>query len=139
MDHSKTLIAALIIMVSGFLLVIFNHIFKEESGAYSSIVDANKLKSYARQICVKAAQDKVGAALYSPTEIKDVGENSIEVNWKPTETAPHGVICRYEQTKGVTELNIDGQSKGAVSVDISEDPAASAPGKMAEKHWGHWK
>ncbi len=137
MDHTKTVFAFIGFMLAGFLVIFFGRMAEEDKGEHGMMLVNYQLHTYAREACVKAAKPKLQTPLYMPSETKPEGANAVVLAWNASPESPHAVICRYEQGKGVAEVKIDGVSIGPVSIDISDDPAAHAPGAWVEKHWGH--
>jgi len=137
MDHTKTVFAFVGFMVVGFLVIFFGRMAEEDKGEHGMMLVNYQLHTYAREACAKAAKPKLNAPLYMPAETQADGAGALVLRWNASPESPHAVICRYEQGKGVAEVKIDGVSIGPVSIDISDDPAAHAPGAWVEKHWGH--
>jgi hypothetical protein len=137
MDHTKTIFAFIGLMVTGFLVIFFGRMAGEDQGEYGMMLINYQLNTYARENCVKAAKSKLQAPLYMPSATQPESTSAVVLTWNATPDSPHAVACRYEQGKGVTEVKIDGVSIGPIGIDISDDPAAHAPGAWVEKHWGH--
>jgi hypothetical protein len=137
MDYTKPAAAMIAVMIVGFLLVVYNRVVPDDDKGYGRMVTVGQIKSYAREICSKALQGKVGGVLYAPAEAIGANDSSVELSWNPTAQMPHAVSCHYELGKGVTELKIDGLDVIPGTVDLSGDAASRAPGSLAEKHWGH--
>jgi hypothetical protein len=137
MNYTKPAAAMIAVMIVGFLLVAYNRVAPDEDKGYGRMVTVGQIKSYAREICGKALQGKVGGALYAPTEMIGANDSSVELSWNPTAQMPHVVSCHYEMGKGVTELKVDGVGVNPSSVDLNGDAAGRAPGSLVEKHWGH--
>ncbi len=137
MDHTKTIFALIGFMLVGFLVTFFGRVSEEGKGEYGMMLTSYQLNTYARENCIKAAKPKLQAPLYMPSETKVESAGAVVLTWNSSPESPHAVTCRYEQGKGVAEVKIDGSSIGPVSIDISDDPAAHAPGAWVEKHWGH--
>ncbi|QFY42623.1 hypothetical protein F6R98_08310 [Candidatus Methylospira mobilis] len=137
MNNSKTALILLCVLAGGLLLVAYQRLAPEqENSNYGGIMDRHKLNNYAQVICSKAAGAHLDRPLYTPTRIEDDNGQALLV-WSKSENLAHEVRCRYQQGNGITRLEIDGKPLGDVKVDISEDPAARAPGALTEKHWGH--
>jgi hypothetical protein len=137
MSNSKTALMLLCVLAGGLLLVAYQRLAPEqENSNYGGIMDRHKLNNYAQGICSKAVRLHLDVPLYMPTRI-DEGNGWALLIWKKSANMAHDIHCRYEQGKGVTQLEVDGNLLGAVNVDISEDPDTRAPGALSEKHWGH--
>lgn len=137
MDHTKTIFAFIGFMVVGFLVIFFGRATEEDKGEYGKMLTNYQTHTYAREACAKAVRGKLSQILYQPTNVQALADGGVILEWQASPETPHGVVCRYEQGKGVAEVKIDGTSIGPVSVDISDDPASHAPGAWVEKHWGH--
>jgi hypothetical protein len=138
MDITKPFFAFVLVGISGLLLILYNRLAPESNEGYGMMVSNHQINTYAREACLKALRGKLDESLHMPSEIQYETQGSVSLSWKPGKDTAHAVSCRYEISRGVTDVSIDGVSLGAVSVDISDDPAARAPGALMEKHWGHW-
>lgn len=139
MDNSKIMMIFLGVLAGGMLLVAYNRLTPElENSNYGGIMDRHKLNNYAQGICSKAVRSQQDIPLYTPTKIEEVNNGQAQLTWRKSAGAPLDVVCRYEEGKGIMQLEIDGKQLGAVKADISTDPGANAPGALTEKHWGHW-
>lgn len=139
MDNTKPILALIAILAGGLLFVAYSHISPAEGNAqYGMMLDKHKLIHYAQGMCTKAIHTKLNATVYEPSSIRSNDIRFVELTWDTQKDTSRRISCRYEAEKGLTELAIDGKPLGPVSVDISEDSAARAPGTQAGKHWGHW-
>ena len=137
MDNSKTALIFLCVLAGGLLLAAYQRLSPDlENSNYGGIMDRHKLNNYAQGICNKAVSAHLNTPLYMPTRIEDDDGQALLI-WSKSASMAHDIRCRYEQGKGITQLEIDGNPLGDVQVDISEDPGTRAPGALSEKHWGH--
>jgi hypothetical protein len=136
-NNSKTALIFLGVLAGGLLLVAYQRLSPDlENSNYGGIMDRHKLNNYAQGMCSKAIRAHLDVSLHMPTDIEN-DDGHVQLVWKKSADMTHDIRCRYEQGKGITQLEIDGKPLGAVTVDISEDPGARAPGALVEKHWGH--
>lgn len=137
---TRGIIAFILVLAGGLAFFISGKFVQPEpNGQYGAILDSQKLGGYAREVCIKALKDKLEGTLYSPSEVRSEGKETVLLIWQPTAQSNHRVECRYEQARGISGLRIDGKDLETRGIDIGGDPNNQGAGKQTESHWGHWK